>query len=108
MDDIVVRLNVIEQEPDKYMEKEPNEEEATTKSNINTEKEPKEIKAWEGNESKGANITLNKNLTKLKQIKEVLMQMQQIRRIKIVPTKTTSTWNLSFSVSSVVMNVRTM
>ena len=53
---MIERLNVIEQEQDEYLEKEANEEEATTKSKENTEKELKEIKAWEGKESKGANI----------------------------------------------------
>ena len=36
--------------------KEANKEEATTKSNVNTEKESKDNNFWEGKESKEANI----------------------------------------------------
>ena len=50
------RLNVIEQEQAEYIVKEANQEEATTKSNENTEKESKENNVWGGKKSKEANI----------------------------------------------------
>ena len=56
VDDIVERLNVIEQEQAEYIEKDANEEEATAESHENTEKDPNVNKVWKGTESKEANI----------------------------------------------------
>ena len=56
VEDIVTRLNVIEQEQAEFIEKEANEEEATTKVHENTEKEPNMNKVWKGKESKETNI----------------------------------------------------
>ena len=56
MDNIVDRLNVIEQEQAEYIEKEVNEEEATIKSHENTEKESYESYVWQREESKETKI----------------------------------------------------